>query len=242
MRPSHYNRFCKGSGIGHIDPKIRRDFLARYEPVINNQYEDSIETSLLEEVAMYDIPMDDGEDEASTEEPWHGIDIKTDARHGHRKNAKDCSVVALGDRTNKVLFHAHVTKQDDHVSQRHELIGTKRIYEHLKSKDVAVRIHAHDRNLSINKFVRENGESVVNQNDPWHAIKALKKSVTDISTSAKKRRGSTWHWQLEDKVQPLGTNAHWAIQNSDGNGQKLQDSMLNSVEHYKNNHTHCNGV
>jgi hypothetical protein len=41
------------------------------------------------------------------------IDIMTDARHGWRKNAKDTSVVAIGEKTHKVLKCEHVTKTDD---------------------------------------------------------------------------------------------------------------------------------
>jgi diacylglycerol kinase len=44
---------------------------------------------LLEEVASY--------------EDLETIDIMTDARHGWRKNAKDTSVVAIGEKTHKVL-------------------------------------------------------------------------------------------------------------------------------------------
>ncbi|KAH3831630.1 hypothetical protein DPMN_104900 [Dreissena polymorpha] len=43
------------------------------------------------------------------------------ARHGWRKNAKDTSVVAIGERRHKVLKCEHVTKADDKVSRRHEM-------------------------------------------------------------------------------------------------------------------------
>jgi hypothetical protein len=49
----------------------------------------------------------------------------------------------------------HVTKGDDVVSQRHERIDTDRIYRHMDETGVAVGVHCHDRNLSINKYVRE---------------------------------------------------------------------------------------
>jgi hypothetical protein len=47
----------------------------------------------------------------------------TDARHGWRKNAKDTSVVAIGEKTHKVLKCEHVTKTDDLVTQRHSLLS-----------------------------------------------------------------------------------------------------------------------
>lgn len=51
---------------------------------------------------------------------WDGISIITDACHGWRKNAKDTSVVAIGDKSHKVLQHIHVTKGDDLFTQCHE--------------------------------------------------------------------------------------------------------------------------
>ncbi len=59
----------------------------------------------MEVVALYDIPevrlwAVEGED------PWQGSDIATDARHGWRKNSKETSVVANGDRSHR---HEHVT-------------------------------------------------------------------------------------------------------------------------------------
>ncbi|CAC5400295.1 unnamed protein product [Mytilus coruscus] len=65
----------------------------------------------------------------------------------------------------------HVTKADDVVSQRHERIGTDRVYTYLAEKEVAVGVHCHDRNLSINKYIREETDAI-NQNDTWHCVKA----------------------------------------------------------------------
>ena len=72
----------------------------------------------------------------------------TDARHGWRMNAKDTNVVAIGEKTHKVMSCEHVTKSDDTVTKRHERFGTEKIYQHWKKQSVAVRVHAHDRNLS----------------------------------------------------------------------------------------------
>jgi hypothetical protein len=234
MRPSQYERFSEGTGMGCINEHDRRKFVKSYKPLVSEQYTDSIETALLEEIAMYPIPEEDDEDE----EQWQGIDIISDARHGHRKNAKDTSVVAIGDRSHKVLQHVHLTKHsDDIVTQRHERLGTEKVYDYLDSQDVSIRVHTHDRNMAVNKFVRESGPK--NQNDCWHGAKSLKKQMTPISQGAQKRHEITWHRQLEDKVEPMGTHAHWAIQNCDGEPQKLQEGLLNAVEHYKNVHSKC---
>lgn len=92
------------------------------------------------------------------------IDIMIDARHGWRKNSKDTSVVAIGEKTHKVLCCKHVTKKDDNVSQRHEKIGTEQIYRYFSDQTTSIGVHTHDRNLAINKYVREECESV-SQND-----------------------------------------------------------------------------
>ena len=65
-------------------------------------------------------------------------EIMTDARHGWRKNAKDTSVVAIGEKTHKVLQCQHVTKADDVVSQRHEMKGTGEIYRYFETKNTTV--------------------------------------------------------------------------------------------------------
>lgn len=101
----------------------------------------SISTALLEEVGMYD--------------ELDGIDIITDARHGWRKNAKDTSVVAVGDRSHNVLNCVHVTTAEDPVTQRHEKLGTEKINNDLENKQVSVNAHTHDRNMAINKYVKE---------------------------------------------------------------------------------------
>jgi hypothetical protein len=79
----------------------------------------------------------------------------TDARHGWRKNSKDTSVVALGEQTHKVMDCVHITKSQDKVAQRHERLGTQNIYENMESKNVSIKIHSHDRNMAVNKFVKE---------------------------------------------------------------------------------------
>ena len=166
------------------------------------------------------------------------IDVETDARHGWRKNSKDTSVVALGKETHKVIGHEHITKEDDSVSQRHELLGTKRLYDHFEKEGVGIRVHAHDRNQSINKFIRET-TTATNQNDIWHGIKSLKKSVSKIVSGPQYKEGQAWHQELKDKLEPMCTHAHWAARNCDGNSNKLRASLLNSVAHFKNYHSEC---
>ncbi|CAC5410086.1 unnamed protein product [Mytilus coruscus] len=163
----------------------------------------------------------------------------SDARHGWRK--KDTSVVAIGEKTHKVLKSEHVTKAHDIVSQCHEKVGIVRIYQYMKDKDVhnvRVGVHCHDRNLSINKNIREETETL-NQNDTWHCLKAMKTAMKKISSGPQYSKGKTWSFQLSDKVEPVATHVHWCIRNCNQQKEILKSSLLNIVDHYKNIHTGC---
>jgi hypothetical protein len=222
--PSDYKRFANGAGIGIISEENRTTFFKQHKQHIQQECNDSIETALLEEVASY--------------EDLETIDIMTDARHGWRKNAEDTSVVAIGEKTHKVLKCEHVAKTDDLVTQKNEKIGTERIYSYMDEHDSKIGIHCHDRNLFINKFIRESTNSV-NQIDTWHCVKAMKTSLTTISSGTLRDKGKTWSFQLTDKVEPVATHVHWCIRNCDNEKDELRSSLLNIVDHYKNIHTSC---
>ncbi|CAC5422053.1 unnamed protein product [Mytilus coruscus] len=85
-----------------------------------------------------------------------------------------------GMQTYKVLKCEHVTKAHDIVSQCHEKVGTVSIYQYMKDKDERVGVHCHDRNLSINKNIRKETETL-NQNDTWHCVKAMQTAMKKIS-------------------------------------------------------------
>ncbi|OWF47756.1 hypothetical protein KP79_PYT17582 [Mizuhopecten yessoensis] len=108
MLPSHYAKFNK------INKQTISHFFKSYQKHIQDEYNNSISTALLEEIGLYE------------DESLGSVDMMTDARHRWRKNAKDTSVVAIGDRTHKVINCQHVTKADDNVSQRHENWEQKR--------------------------------------------------------------------------------------------------------------------
>ena len=46
-----------------------------------------------------------------------------------------------------------VSKKDDPCLQRHEPLGVKNIYKVFDIKNVKVRLHGHDRNASVNKYL-----------------------------------------------------------------------------------------
>ncbi|CAC5390215.1 unnamed protein product [Mytilus coruscus] len=205
MLPSHYTKFVDGAGIGKINKEKRNKFFNSYENHIQTEYHKSKTTALLEESASY------------YDDKFGEIDILIDARHGWRKNTKDASIVAIGEKTHKVLSCQHVTKADDVASQRHERIGTDRV------------------NLSINKYIREETDAI-NQNDTWHCVKAVKTALKKVAAGTAKSERKTWSFQLNDKVEPVSTHIHWAIRNCNNDPEKLKSSILNVVDHYKNRH------
>ncbi|CAH1782817.1 unnamed protein product, partial [Owenia fusiformis] len=56
---------------------------------------------------------------------FDGITIMTDARHGWRKNAKDCDVVCIGNETHKMLNSVHVTKLETPLLKDMKLLVPK---------------------------------------------------------------------------------------------------------------------
>ncbi|CAC5392122.1 unnamed protein product [Mytilus coruscus] len=100
-----YKRFAQGSGIGVISDENRTSFLNVHSQHIQEEYKYSTEIAFLQEIASY-------------EKFDSKKDIMSDARHGWRKNAKDTSVVCIGEKTHQVISCEHVTKTMDPVSQR----------------------------------------------------------------------------------------------------------------------------
>ena len=225
MRPSHYNRFTTTIGLGVIKKSQRRRFLGTHLVHLEEEYKSSTGVALETEIASY---------EGSNA---NGIDIISDARHGHRRNAKDTSVVVLGAKTKKVLSHIHITKQRDPVTQRHEKLGVEDFYKFIEDK-TAIRYHVHDRNMAVNSFVKKLG-GPVNQNDRWHVVKSFKKAIEKVSKGIKRDHGKTWHIQLEDKVEPVGTHAHWAIEHCKGDAQVLCELLSSIPKHYSDDHSSC---
>jgi hypothetical protein len=154
----------------------------KYSPHIQHSHDESIEKACLTEVGMY--------------EELDGINIITDARHGWRKNAKDTSVVAIGKKAHQVVGCAHITKCEDPVTQRHEAIGTRIIYNELDASSIDVNVHVHHRNLAINKIVKDR-PTTQNQNDTWHSIKSVKSALKKVTTGPQYTEGHTWSRQLE---------------------------------------------
>lgn len=227
LLPVKYERLCLGAKFGYIGLAKRKEILKYHNQCVNEEYEESTTAALVEETAL-------AEDD---EELADGITVMSDARHSSRKNAKDTSVVVIGAKSHKVLQHELVTKADDPCTQRHETLGTKRVLDKFEEKNIEINTWIHDRNVSINKELKVRG--ICNQNDLWHAIKPVKKSLRKIGDGAKKNHGKTWHHELDDKVTSIANHIHYASRYSKGNAEVLRDMLDNVVNHYKNSHPKC---
>lgn len=244
--PVQYKRLSQGAGIGMVSEHRRTQIVNNLSRHVLSESVESQNQALLEEIASYeddneilDIVVDEADGcEETVAIPAHpGIDIATDARHGWRKNAKDSSVVAIGFKSHKVIRIEHITKHDDPISQRHECVGTTRIYNYLENQGTFVNVHAHDSNAAINNMAMERANT--NQNDTWHGIKSLKKTLAAVATGPKYKRGSTWHEQLSDKVEPVLTHVRHCMRNCNGSGDVLREKILACLLHYQNNHVEC---
>ena len=59
----------------------------------------------------------------------------------------------------------------------------KKLYEGLSEKGANVHIHGHDRNVSINNYLKTQYPEMTNANDTWQATKNVAKCVQVRSIS-----------------------------------------------------------
>ena len=130
---------------------------------------------------------------------------------------------------------------DDPCSQRHELHGVKKLYEGLSEKGANVHVHGHDRNVSINNYLKTEYPAVVNANDTWHATKNVAKELKKVCSGPQYLHGKTWHGELTDKSASIKTHAYYAIKNCGGSAEKLRSNLVldNIIPHYENIHSEC---
>ena len=232
LRYVQYERLCKATGLGVCSESMFTDvqkiICEATDIVARTSVESALNAEMAQAVANSLNPLE-----------MEGIDIITDARQSTRKNSAFSDVVALGGTTHKVVAIQTVSKKDDPCSQRHELIGVKNIYQELESKNVKVRLHGHDRNASVNKYLLKEQPTVKNANDTWHATKGIVKALKNITTGPKKNHGKTWHAELTDKAAAIKTATYHAMINCQGSSEKLRQQLDNISEHYIGNHDNC---
>ena len=100
-------------------------------------------------------------------------------------------------------------------------------------------IHGHDRNISINKYLRNENPEVINANDTWHATKNVSKELKKVCSGPLYQHGKTWHSELSDKAASIKTHAYYAIKNCGGSPENLRANLDNIVAHYQNSHSNC---
>ncbi|XP_070559392.1 uncharacterized protein [Ptychodera flava] len=241
MLYAQYDALCKAGNMGVLGKQYRKTFISQYGPIVERSAEESRSDALLEEIAFYGP------------ERRGGIEVMSDARHATRKNAKQSDIVFLGDRTHKCVYKTCVTREDDTCSQRHEMAGVRRFYEWADENAVPVDIHAHDRNASVNKFIREERPETQNSNDTWHVTKQVGREVKKITSGAQRNHGKTWHADLSDKGASIKTHFYWCMKHAktymretghDTNTREeacqiLRQRLDNIVNHYQGNHGEC---
>ena len=227
--PVVYERLFDELGVGVMTSYMQDQLRDKYMPAVQEEADASCQQALQEEMAC--------------DAQFDSIAMMSDARHGFRRNSRQTDVVAIGAETHKVIRVEVVTKDDDEISQRHEAVGTEKLYDYFESvldgAGVHIKVHAHDRNVSVNKIIKKRSPDTQNQNDTWHVAKSVEKTIKPISSGYAKMHGKTWHEELYDKVSSTRTHSHWAMRNCEGSADKLRKSLLNIVEHYKNNHNDC---
>ncbi|CAH1253420.1 Hypp1174 [Branchiostoma lanceolatum] len=158
--PTQYEKLCQAADIGMIKDEDKNVVLGEYKGVLQDLAEKSMETSLQEEITGSVLSEDDDD--------YRGLKVLSDARHCWRKNAYNSDVVFLGHATHRVIRHELVTREDEPVSQNHEMVGTRRFYEWADARGLSIHLHGHDRNLTANKFLEDNRGYTENGNDTWH--------------------------------------------------------------------------
>ncbi|XP_033731910.1 uncharacterized protein LOC117321561 isoform X2 [Pecten maximus] len=231
LRYTRYERIGNAANFGVCPESYFEGIHEIYCDVTSEVTKECIKDAINDEVAQTILQAEDGD--------YEGIDILTDARHGWRKNAAQSDIIALGCMTHKVVGAVTVTRDDDPVSQRHELIGAKTLYKHFDDCGVNVNIHGHDRNASINKYLDAEQPSVTNANDTWHAANGVAKIIKSLTSGPKKMHGKTWHGELSDKAASIKTHWYYAMRHCEKSVEKLRMLLDNVVQHYKDIHDGC---
>ncbi|VDI69775.1 Hypothetical predicted protein [Mytilus galloprovincialis] len=148
-------------------------------------------------------------------------------------------VTALGNLTHKVVGYSHVTKNQERSSQKHETFGTEKLYEDFERKRIKVKVHSHDRNASVSKYLSQNQPDVIDSYDTWHGAKEVRRNMAKITKGTRKNIGKTWHPELRDKSAGVKTHVYWAMKNCNGNAAQLVLLLDSIVDHYKQDHRNC---
>ena len=127
-----FKKIAKFLGLGSWNKRLKATVSFPLRDTIGAKHDESILSALYVEVERT------GEQVSYN---CRGIRIMSVARHVCRKNSHHTDVVAIGQRTRKVVNVQHVTKMNDVSTHRHEFLGTKRVYSDMNSRGIQVRIN-----------------------------------------------------------------------------------------------------
>ena len=122
----------------------------------------------------------------------------TEARHGWRKNSKDTNVVCIGLKNYCVLKAIHFTRQEETCAQKHEMYGTRKIYEYFESCKDGCGV---DVRLWKNSYGKNNQQRT--KTTHGMQLKPSQKEYKSVTAGAKCNHGKTWHQEIEDKVESI---------------------------------------
>ena len=112
------------------------------------------------------------------------------------------------------------------------------MYEKFDANGTKVENHIQDRNVSINKMIKDRG-NIRNSNEKWHATKPITKQARKIATGRRGNIGKTWHPQLSDKGSLIRNHAYWAMDNCHTDAAELRRKLDICLTHFHNRHDHC---
>lgn len=226
MTAVQYEKFCEFSTVNIPSKRFRAKGISYLSTIVELLRKTSITSGRREEM------------EASKKNDEDGISIMTDARHACRKNSFHSDHVAIGQKTHKIVDVQHITKRQETSSQKHESVGCSRMYEDFDRAGIKIIDHAHDRNTSVNKQVKDR-QGTTNSNDPWHGTKPIKAGFKKIASGSRANQGITWHPELTDKGSKFRNHVYYSMTHCNGNAATLRQLLDNCVLHFQNNHTRC---
>ena len=124
LRKVQYDRFASEAKLGTISDNFVDSVFDKHLEVTNMLSGQSMQMAIGEEQFISNRECQE------KNKPYQGIDIITDARHQWRKNAACSDVVAIGEKTKKVLRVETVSRSNEKCSQRHETHGTEKLYNY----------------------------------------------------------------------------------------------------------------
>ena len=162
----------------------------------------------------------------------------TDARHAYRKNSFHSDHIAIGQEPHKIVDVQYITKSDETSSQKHENFGCSKMHEGFDRDGTKVVDHAHDRNSSVNKQIKDR-QGTTSSNDSWHGTKPIKSAFKKIASGSQVNIGRTLRPELSDKRAKFRNNVYYSMEHCNGNATTLRQMLDSCILHFQVNHQHC---